>query len=94
MGEPSAELGGQPQCQRLSDLFPISRPVLAALFLLDDAPADLEVGVDLHQVHTSRHGSARPGDQFPDAGKEFGCRVHNSRRLSCKIRRRWPLIRV
>ena len=62
LGESFAKLGGQTVRQRSDDLFSIGRPVFAALFLLDDAPADLEVRVDLNQVHAARHGAVRPDD--------------------------------
>src|ERR1022692_3512455 len=78
MGEPSAEFTGQTGCQLSDDLFSVSCPVFAAQFLLNNAPADLKVGVDLNQVHAPRHGGARPGDQLADTVEKRGVDLHNS----------------
>jgi len=68
--KPFAKLIREPLRQCLDDLFPISGPILTALFLLDDAPANLKVGVNLNQVHATGHVCARPGDQFADVVEE------------------------
>jgi hypothetical protein len=37
--------------------------------------------MDLNQVHATRHGGSRTGDQFADAGKKIGRDFHNSPRM-------------
>src|ERR1019366_3279673 len=80
VGEPFAGLARQPVCQFSNDLFSIGSPVLTAQLLLDDAPADLKIGVDLDQVHAAGHSGARPGDQFADAVEKRYIGLHNSPR--------------
>jgi hypothetical protein len=57
--------------------------IFAPPFLLDNSPANLKIGVDLHQVHTARHRGAGSGNQFADAFKKRGLRLHNSPRMVC-----------
>src|ERR1019366_8700105 len=80
-GEPSAEFARQPVGQFSDNLFPIGGPILAALLFLDDAAADLEVRVDLNQVHAAGDGGARPGDQLSDAVEKGNFRLHRSPRM-------------
>lgn len=44
LGEPAPEARGQIRCQTLQQGLPVSRPLLPALFKLDDAPPDLPIG--------------------------------------------------
>src|ERR1035437_5731545 len=81
VGKPSTEFARQPVRQCFDDLFAIDSTVLAAQFLLDNAPANLEVGMDLNQIHAARHGGARPGDQLTDAVEKRGIHLHNSLRI-------------
>jgi len=48
------------------------------LFLFHNAPADLEIGVDLNQVHTTCDGGPYPGDQFADAVEERRLDLHEA----------------
>src|ERR1017187_3240962 len=81
VGEPFAELAGQPVRQCPDDLFSVGGPVLTAQFFLDDAPANLKIGVDLNQVHTARPGGGRPGHHLADAVEKRNIGLHNSPRI-------------
>src|ERR1017187_8157966 len=81
VGKPSTEFARQPVRQCFDNLFSIGGPVFAAQFLLDNAPANLEVGMDLNQIHAARHGGARSGDQLADAVEKRSVDLHNSPRI-------------
>src|ERR1017187_9100035 len=81
MGEPSAEFARQPAGQFSDYLFSIGGPILTTQLLLDDAPADLKIRVDLNQIHAARHRGARPGDQLSDAVEKRAFRLHRSPRM-------------
>src|SRR5260370_40845981 len=81
IGKPFAKLACQPFCQYLDDGFSISGPVFATLFLFDDAPANFKVGMDLNEVHATRHGSASPDNQLANVAEKCGREFHNSPRM-------------
>jgi hypothetical protein len=82
MGEAPAEFIRQPVRQCSDDLLSVSCSIFPPLLLLHNPPPNLEIRVNLNQVHAPRHRSARPGDQLADAIEKLNLRLHSMPRTT------------
>jgi len=70
-----AQFCGQALGQQDQQFFSVGSPCLALLLVLNNVPANLEVGAHLHQVNATRNGVAGGQDQRADAGIQRQFRI-------------------